>query len=58
MFYLGTYDENLPFQFGLNTDAALGCGAILNGEMWYFGGYNNAGTIRQVWKHNNLMQNI
>jgi len=54
----GTYDENLPFEFGLNTDAALGCGAILNGEMWYFGGYNNAGTIRQVWKHNNLMQNI
>ena len=50
MFDLGTYDDDLSFEYNSNTAASIGCGALLNGEMWYFGGQGNG--ARQVWTHN------
>ena len=31
-------DDDLSFEYGEGADANGGCGAILMGEMWYFGG--------------------
>ena len=39
-------DDDLSFEYGEETDANCGCGAILMGEMWYFGGAYN---MRQVY---------
>ena len=33
--------NDLSFEYGENTAAAYGCGAVLNGEMWVFGGRNS-----------------
>ena len=38
--FLGNINENLSFEFGDETTAYGGCGATLNGEFWYFGGYD------------------
>ena len=36
--YYGNVDDDLIFEYGQGTGAYAGCGAILMGEMWYFGG--------------------
>ena len=31
----------MKFEYGQGTDAYAGCGAVLMGKMWYFGGGRN-----------------
>ena len=38
---LGNINENLAFEIEDGTTADRGCGATLNGEFWYFGGWNS-----------------
>ena len=38
----------MNFEYGDSTDAQGGCGAILMGEMWYFGGDTQGGDRTQV----------
>ena len=45
--YPGNVDDDLRFEYDINTDAHGGCGATLMGEMWYFGGFKSA-QKRQV----------
>ena len=44
--FLGSFDDDLNFEYGEGTDVYTGCGAILMGEMWYFGGFSS--QSRQV----------
>ena len=36
----GTFNKNLHFEYGEDTDVKHGCAASFMGEMWYFGGDN------------------
>ena len=45
--YLGNVIDNINFEYGEGTTVYSGCGATLNGEFWYFGGYPSA-NYRQV----------
>ena len=47
-FYEGSYDDNLLFEFGENTDPYNGCAVTFNGEMLYFGGGGRQGDPKQV----------
>ena len=46
---LGNVDYDLNFEYGDGTDAYSGCGAVMMGEMWYFGGSES--TTQQVCRH-------
>ena len=37
---IGNINPNLAFVYGDKVMASYGCGATLNGEFWYFGGWN------------------
>ena len=41
-------NNNLNFEYGENTDPYNGCSAMLNGQMYYFGGVETDGYSRQV----------
>ena len=47
--FLEQYINNdLNFEFGENTDPYNGCSAMLNGQMYYFGGGGRQGDSKQV----------
>ena len=46
--FQGYVNDNLNFEYGENTDAYAGCSAMLNGQMYYFGGGGRQGDSKQV----------
>ena len=40
-FILGNINEDLAFEYGDDTETQYGCGATLQNQFWYFGGYNH-----------------
>ena len=46
--YLEYVNDKLNFEYGENTDAYAGCSAMLNGQMYYFGGGGRQGDSKQV----------
>ena len=44
---LGTVNEDINFEYTNGADVDVGCGAVLMGEYWYFGG-EKSGSKRQV----------
>ena len=46
-FSLGTVNNDIDFEYANGADVNVGCGAILMGEYWYFGGEVSANK-RQV----------
>ena len=36
--YLGDYNDDLDFEYGVDTSLNNGCAATLMGQFWYFGG--------------------
>ena len=40
-FRLGTVNDDIDFEYINGADVHFGCGAILMGEYWYFGGSVN-----------------
>ena len=41
-------DDDLDFEYGEGVYTEEGCGAILMGEMWYFGGSRHVCFIKLV----------
>ena len=41
LIFLGNINENFAFEYEDGTTAMEGCGATLNGEFWYFGGWDS-----------------
>ena len=53
--FLEQYINNdLNFEFGENTDPYNGCSAMLNGQMYYFGGVETDQTYRGYSRQVNL----
>ena len=50
---LGEVTNDLSFEYGENTFVANGCGAVLNGEMWTFGGSTHNKQVRDFlnWEY-------
>ena len=40
-FIQGNINEDLAFEYDDDTGTRYGCGATLQNEFWYFGGYND-----------------
>ena len=46
-YFKGTVNDDINFEYTNGADVNVGCGAILKGEYWYFGGVVSANR-RQV----------
>ena len=47
-FILGNVNEDLAFEYGDGTETHYGCGATLQNEFWYFGGYNQKRQVSLI----------
>ena len=45
--FSGNFDDDINFEYGNDTTAFYGCGAMLMDQFWYFGG-GGSGNNRQV----------
>ena len=47
-------NDAVDFEYGEGTEVSYGCGAMLHGQFWYFGGNSGTSAKRQVcmkWRH-------
>ena len=54
---LGEYDDDIDFTYDTNTETYKSCSAILNDEMYVFGGGTHKRQVN-FWKRELLLNNI